>query len=208
MCGRFSLLVGIEALIQHFQLKTTFFMKPRYNIAPQETVPVLKKLGEVDFLRWGYVPSFMSLKKEEKGFINIRSETVTEKVSFRQNFLKNRCIIPASGYYEWKSIGRSKQPYYIRPKEASLFAFAGLWAGETFGILTVPSNALLNPIHHRMPVILPVSSYVEWMDDKKAIETLKNLLLPMASESLEMYPVSPKMNRVGFEGLACVESLQ
>lgn len=208
MCGRFSLLAKTESLAQHFHLTNPIVMKPRYNIAPNEVVPVIKKWGEIDFLRWGYIPSFMFGKAGEKGFINIRSESVSEKPSFRHNFLKTRCIIPASGYYEWKPIGRVKQPYYIKNKDDSLFGFAGLWEGENFGILTVSANALLLPIHDRMPVILPSTLYAEWMNHKTPIEMLKNSLTAMVSERLEVYPVSPKMNQTRFEGHLCIESLQ
>jgi len=208
MCGRFSLAVNSEDLIQHFQLQTGIFMKPRYNIAPQETVPVLKKLREIEFLRWGFIPFFKSTTPGETGFINIRSETVDEKPSFRQALLKGRCLIPASGYYEWKSVGRAKQPYYIKQKNTALFALAGLWERDTFGILTVASNSLLIPVHHRMPVILPLASYAEWMNPKTAVGRIKSLLVPSSSKILEMYPVSPKMNSANFEGPACIQSLQ
>ncbi len=208
MCGRFSLTVDSEDLVQHFKLKNTIFMRPRYNIAPEETVPILKMLGEIEFLRWGFVPFFKTTIAGEKGFINIRAETVTEKPSFRQNFLKKRCIIPATGYYEWKTIGRGKQPYYIRQKNLTLFALAGLWEENSFGILTVPANALLTPIHHRMPVILSSASYAEWMNQKTPLKILENLLIPFAGENLEVYPVSPKMNHAKFEGSVCIESLQ
>jgi putative SOS response-associated peptidase YedK len=208
MCGRFALAVNAEDLIQHFELKTNVVMKPRYNIAPQETVPVLKNLGEIDFLTWGFLPFFKATKPNETGFINIRAETAHEKPSFRQSLLKRRCLVPVTGYYEWKTIGRAKQPYYIKRKTVGLFGLAGLWEGDSFGILTVASNALLLPIHHRMPVILPLESYAEWMSHKSSLETLKNLLTSSASESLEMYPVSPKMNNASFEDPICIQSLQ
>lgn len=208
MCGRFALTASSEELTRHFQLKTNIFMKPRYNISPQEMVPVSRKIGEMDFLRWGFLPLFKAEQPGERGFINIRAETVAEKPSFRQSLWKGRCLIPANGYYEWKSLGRTKQPFYIQRKDAALFALAALWEGDTFGVITVPSNSLLMPIHHRMPVILPMMSYVEWMDHKTPLEKIKTLLMPLASETLQVYPVTPKMNKAGFEGPVCIQSLQ
>lgn len=210
MCGRYALGVNAADLIQHFQLKTNLVMKPRYNIAPQEVVPVLKKSKEIDFLRWGFTSPFKAAAnaaESSPGFINIRAETADEKPSFKQSLLQRRCLVPVTGYYEWKKIGRTKQPYYIKGKNLTLFALAGLWVGESFGILTVASNALLMPIHERMPVILPLESYEEWMHENSSLASIKKLLVTSASEHLEAYPVSPKMNYAGFDSELCIQPL-
>ena len=122
MCGRFSLTAEIEALTEYFQLTKRIFMKPRYNIAPSELIPVLKTRGELEFLRWGFLPAWQKRDDSNIGFINARSETLLEKPSFRDAFKKRRCLVIADGFYEWKKINRIKQPYYIRQQNHEPFA--------------------------------------------------------------------------------------
>jgi len=209
MCGRFSLAVTHKSLTEHFNVKKGIFFESRYNIAPGELIPIIKIMGELEFLRWGFVPKFKANQEKEPGFINVRSETVLDKISFRQAFIRQRCLVMANGFYEWKKIGKTKQPFFVHQKDNTLFAMAGIWEGSTFGILTRAANPLIAPIHDRMPVIIPAEHYSAWLDVKTPMEKLSKLLLqPLSCEQFEVYPVSPKMNNARFESSLCVDSLQ
>lgn len=212
MCGRFSLTVPIDALRQHFQLQKGLYLKPRYNIAPSETIPVIKIPKEIDFLQWGFVAKWMD-QNVHKGFINARSETVSQKPAFREAFRKRRCLIVVDGYYEWKQLPRIKQPYYIRRIDNAVFAFAGIWEGDTCAILTTDAHARLLELHARMPVIIDPKDYSMWLDPTTPMQQLESLLCLNKSEKsekseIEIYPVSTRMNDPLFEGPDCIRSLQ
>jgi putative SOS response-associated peptidase YedK len=207
MCGRFSLTTSSEALTEHFKLSRGIYAKPRYNISPGEVIPILKNPGELEFLKWGFIPHFKTSNEKQEGFINARSETVLDRPSFKTAFLKRRCLILVDGFYEWKNLPRIKQPFYIHRKDSSVFALAGIWEGETCAILTVEANELLMPVHPRMPVIIPPDKYNDWLKGSSAPEIAKALLTAYPSECLEIYPVTSKMNNANFESPACVYSL-
>jgi putative SOS response-associated peptidase YedK len=146
--------------------------------------------------------------------INARAETVGEKPSFRHSFKKQRCLVLADGFYEWKRDGKAKQPYYIRFKDHRLFAFAGLWerwekqepALETCALITTGPNALMESIHNRMPVILPEQAYASWLNPG-----LNNTVYLMGSynaEEMEAYPVSPMVNNPRNDQPECVIPVQ
>ena len=207
MCGRYSLTATSEALSQHFQLKKGMVMVPRYNVAPTQIAPIVKTRGQIDFLQWGLVPTWMA-EKTENGFINARSETVSQKPSFRSAFKMRRCLVIASGYYEWKLIGKTKQPYYIHPKDGLPFAFAGLWEDETFTILTKAADQNLLEIHQRMPIILPPTSYQTWLNPTASLnKDIELLLLSNEATTFEFYPVTPQVNNPRFEDPQCIVSL-
>lgn len=206
MCGRFSLTVGIETLAKHFELKQGVYLKPRYNIAPSNPIPIIKKPGEIDFLTWGFVARWMT-QKPEKGFINARAETISQKPVFREAFRKRRCLIIMDGYYEWKQLPRLKQPYYIRRKDCAPIALAGIWEGETCAIITTCADPRLLEFHPRMPIILDPNIYSTWLDHSINPTIIETLLNPFQSEALEIYPVSTRMNDPLFEGLECIRSL-
>lgn len=207
MCGRFSLRASREALIEHFQLSQGFYMNARYNIAPGESIPLIKKPGKIEFLKWGFIPYFKMNEATQKGFINIRSETILEKPSFKKAFIKRRCLVPADGFYEWKKMQRVNQPFYIHLKNSSVFAFAGLWEGESFAILTRDSGEGLKQVHARMPVIIPSEYYNDWLNETTTLETINKCLMSISLELLEIYPVSPKMNNVSFDNPTCIYPL-
>ena len=117
MCGRFALHAKENEIISHFSLSTGFSMRARYNIAPAQMIPIVRQLhGPLDFYRWGLIPAWEKAREKNvipTGYINARIETVSEKPSFKRAFQSQRCVIPASGYYEWKTMGARKQPYYV-----------------------------------------------------------------------------------------------
>jgi putative SOS response-associated peptidase YedK len=147
--------------------------------------------------------------------LNARAETVAEKPSFRSAFKQRRCLIPASGYYEWEKRGTGrKQPHFIRPRDGGLFAFAGLWERwhdprgevvETSTILTTEANELMRPLHDRMPVILDPAVDALWLDAGAAADTLHALLVPYPGEKMEAFPVSSWVSDSKHEGPRCSE---
>jgi putative SOS response-associated peptidase YedK len=149
--------------------------------------------------------------------INARSETVTEKPSFREAFKRRRAIIPADGIYEWQRAEDKKQPYFIRMRDGGLFGFAGLWDRwrneegevlESCSILTTAANEVFRPVHERMPVVLRPESYGEWLDtDVRGVEVLKELLRPYLSSEMIAYPVSSRVNSPQHQGSELIEQL-
>ncbi|VFN03540.1 MAG: Putative SOS response-associated peptidase YedK [Candidatus Kentron sp. G] len=222
MCGRFALYSPGSRIRAHFRLDNDFHHGPRYNIAPMTTVLAIFSGADgapaVGLYRWGLLPGWMKKTTDAKLF-NARSETILEKPAFRTAFRRSRCLIPANGFYEWKTVrenGRPvKQPYYIRPEDGEdLFGFAGLaeyWrspAGEVIHsccIITTAANAFMQPIHHRMPVILGAGDYGQWLDTSRTgWEALRALLLPKAAGMIA-YPVSRAVNSSREDSQALVE---
>lgn len=211
MCGRFSLHTVRERIIEHFGIEefSETGMTPRFNIAPSQIIPVvrLNRDGrrELAQLRWGLIPYWA--KDANTGFstINARAETVASKPAFRDPFRRRRCLVPADGFFEWEPRGgKSKQPWFIHPKDADLFGFAGLWDGwqaadgkvlETFTIIVTDASDLVRPIHDRMPAILSPTDYDRWLDVRTFdLDALQGLLRPYPAERLEAYPVSSRVN--------------
>ncbi len=214
MCGRFVQKAKPEEIEKEFKIGklNPKIFEPRYNIAPSRMIPaVLEKGGEriIEQLKWGLIPSWSKDDSFAAKLINARSETLAEKPSFKNAFKKQRCIIPASGFYEWdkKSKG-AKQPYYFFLKDKEVFGFAGLWeewtdkeSGEitqTCAIITTEANEVLEPIHDRMPVILKEENYSEWLDEReKDTNHLEKFLVPFPAEKMDSYPVSRDVNSPG-----------
>jgi putative SOS response-associated peptidase YedK len=220
MCGRFARIVSNKKLREKYRLKEIAELEPRYNIAPTQPVAVVRAAeggNELSLLRWGLIPSWSKDAKIGYKLINARSETVAEKPSFRSAFKQRRCLIPASGFYEWQKqeTGR-KQPYFIFPREGELFSFAGLWERwhdpegeqvETCTILTTTANDLMKPIHDRMPVILDPTTERQWLDPRASGDALQSLLVPCPAEWMEARPVSLWVNNPKNHGPKCIEPL-
>lgn len=211
MCGRYTMHTDVDKLIE--QLKLNFVeaeLSPAYNIAPTQNVPVVVETDKGRVLkafRWGLVPHWAKDLSIGNKMINARAETLAEKPSFRSLIKLHRCIIPADGFYEWqKSEGKTKTPYFIHRKNDEPFTFAGLWAEwkekgsdeppiQTCTIITTSANELMEPLHHRMPVILPATSRGEWLNpDNEDKESLLELLAPYPDDDMEAYAVSTKVN--------------
>ncbi|MDQ3749902.1 MAG: SOS response-associated peptidase [Acidobacteriota bacterium] len=211
MCGRFTQSAPWEKVKKEFVVKASEsnLFKPRYNIAPMQIVPVVRdSVSEriISELKWGLVPSWAKDSEMGNRMINARAETLTEKPSFREAFRKRRCLIPTSGFYEWKKTGSgAKQPFYFYLKEKDIFGFAGLWEEwldkesgellETFTIITTEANDVLKPVHDRMPVIIKAENYDEWLDPKvKDNEQFEKLLAPYPANEMDSHPVSKAVN--------------
>jgi putative SOS response-associated peptidase YedK len=174
-----------------------------------QTVPIVRESSSdriISTLKWGLVPSWSKDAEIGNRMINARAETLTEKPSFREAFAKRRCLIPTSGFYEWKKTDSGvKQPFYFYLKEKEVFGFAGLWEEwldkesgellETFTIITTAANDVLKPVHDRMPVIVKAENYDEWLDPKiKDTERLGKLLAPCPANEMDAHTVSRAIN--------------
>ncbi len=215
MCGRYSLTTPMEAVRQLFDFPERPNLAARVKIAPSQEVAAVR-LGEEGagqgsgagrhfvWLRWGLVPSWAKEPGIGNRMINARAETLAEKPAFRAAFRRRRCLIPADGFYEWKTEQGRKQPYRIALASGAPFAFAGLWerwegaggdgAIESCTIVTTEANERLRAIHHRMPVILAPEAYGPWLDPETPGAQAQALLGPAPSEWFTAYRVSPKIN--------------
>ena len=220
MCGRYTLTKGIDAVQARFNvLFNPALYKPRYNVAPTQNVPVITSQdgrNQGEFMRWGLVPMWAKDIKIGYRMINARAETLGEKSAWSRLLKRRRCLIPADGFYEWKKDGsKTGVPHRIVLQGEDLFAFAGLWDewrspdGETIRsctIITTESNALIAPIHDRMPVILHPEAEEFWLDTAlEDTETLTRMLAPYRSDDMEAYPVSTLVNKPGADVPECIE---
>ncbi|MBP3193562.1 SOS response-associated peptidase [Natronogracilivirga saccharolytica] len=217
MCGRYTLYSDKKTVEQQFgvTVEDDGLLEPDYNVAPGSVRPVVLTHRTSDrvmgALKWGLVPPFVKNTSEWKPLINARSETVDEKPSFKKAFQRKRCVVPANGFYEWKDFGGGKKiPFYIRLLDQELFGMAGIYETHTdsegneqhtFAILTTQANALMQPLHDRMPVILREDDYSIWLDPvKPQPEMLKSLLQPYPMEEMSTYKVSTDVNNASNNG--------
>jgi putative SOS response-associated peptidase YedK len=222
MCGRFYLDVPKDEFLAHYQLVDAPILPPRrYNIAPSQDILAVRAIdsGErtVSLLHWGLIPSWSKEEKSHFSMINARAETVASKPAFRAAFKRRRCLIPASGFYEWQPQDHYKQPYAICMKDNELFSLAGLWEHwespegkliESCSIIVTNANAVLKPIHDRMPVILAPEDYETWLDpENHDTDSLSELLTPYSSGKMKAYPVSRKMNDPSHDEHDCIEPI-
>jgi len=220
MCGRYTLQASPEEIAEHFTVEDPPLFKPRYNIAPSQMVPAVRvrqdtTRRELVQLRWGLIPSWAKDPRIGNQMINAKAETVAAKPSFRLALRKRRCLIPASGFYEWQQQGRLKQPIFIRLLDRRPFAFAGLWERwepkdgepiESCTIITTEPNEFMRPIHNRMPVILSARDYEMWLDlTVQRTDILQSLLKPCPSDEMEGHPVSRLVNNPRNDNTQCVE---
>ena len=222
MCGRFAQITPTGDLIKIFEVTNSLPLQPRFNIAPTEVVAVIRAFDhhrQLAILRWGLIPRWANDLSIGYKTFNARSETAHIKPSFKAALKARRCLIPASGFYEWDKIGKFKQPYYISRNDGCPMALAGLWdqwvdrqSGEIIEsctILTTSANRTVGRIHDRMPVILEPNDYGLWLDHKvQRIEEFSDLFSPAADNILGLAPVSTYVNKAGHEGPQCVAPLQ
>jgi len=216
MCGRFALDVTDVEIRQHFGLDELQPWQPRYNIAPSLDVPVIYqgpagRAGQM--MRWGLVPHWSKGPDNRYSMINARAETVADKPAYRDPFKRSRCLVPATGYYEWKPGPEGKEPYYLRPKGERVFALAGLWdewQGEggsirSFSLITTDANPQSAAVHDRMPVIIAPAQYEQWLADNDPA-ALQALMRPWAAE-MELWPVSVLVNNARHESPDLIQPL-
>ena len=220
MCGRFYLDVTADQLANYFELPALPGLASRYNIAPSQDV-IAVRVGEQGRewvnLHWGLIPFWAKDAKFGYRTINARAETVDTKPSFRAAFKSRRCLIPGSGFIEWQAVQDGKQPYCIHPKSGPLFAFAGLyehWESEagkiidSCTIIVTEANAVVAPIHDRMPVIIKPEDFATWLDPALQNPTqLKPLLKPYPAEETALYPVSRRVNNPRNDDPTCIQPM-
>jgi len=207
MCGRFVQYTLLPIIKEEFNLKTSEVkLRPSYNIAPTQFVPTVINEGgnQLEMCRWGLIPSWSRDTSIGNRMINARAETVAEKPSFRSPFKKNRCLIIADGFYEWRKTSSGKIPVYIQMKNGHPFGMAGLFSDwnspegdklRTCTIITTQPNDLLAPIHNRMPAIIGQEHRNLWLDpDINDPVTLTALLGTYPSDEMEMWEVSRVVN--------------
>ena len=215
MCGRASLTASPEELEEAFGLSEPPAVSPRYNIAPSEPMLVVRAAEtgarEAALTRWGLVRPG---SKDAKAPINLPIEHAA-RGSLRRSLRERRCIIPLTGFYEWKRAGKARQPYNVRRKDGKVFGVAGLWDRlergdgkdiESCLVLTTAANGVVQPIHDRMPVILDPASYARWLvSPALGGPELMAAFQHLSEDLLETYPVSPLINRAGVEDPRCLE---
>jgi len=210
MCGRFVLIATVEELVEKFRIAESQKVEERYNIAPGQNVMAVREqkgARNLDSLRWGLVPSWSKDPKIGYRMINARAETIGEKPAYRAPFKKKRCIVPASGFYEWvragQAGGKEKRPHYIKFRSCEPFGIAALWDAwegeggviESCTLITTSANKLISSFHDRMPVILPPENYDAWLDPEfNDKEKLKKLLNLHPEKEMEAYEVSMEVN--------------
>lgn len=226
MCGRFVSTSPPDELAAYFGATAApeASLEPNYNVAPtQDVLAVVEDGGErhLDAFFWGLVPSWAKDVKIGSRMINARAETLAEKSAFKKSFETRRCLVPASGFYEWKKLGGGskpkKQPMFIARADGEPLAFAGLWSVwrgpdkdqeplRSLTIVTTTPNRLMASVHDRMPVILPEEHWTTWLDrDNHDLDALGRLLVPATDDLLTLTPVSTLVNNVRNNGPELLE---
>lgn len=230
MCGRYVVAYDPETLVSGFSVTRVEPFPRRWNVAPQSMVPVVRETKEgervAELMRWGLVPNWARDESIGAKLNNARVEGVAEKPSFRQALRRRRCLLPASGFYEWQAVpgpgGKPiKQPWYISPADGGLFAMAGLFeawrpkgADEgtpwllTCCVLTTEANALMAPIHDRMPVMLPREHWAAWLSrGQQDPAALAPLMHGLPEGAMRAWKVARTVNRASEEGEALAAPL-
>ncbi len=206
MPDRYSICTPREQLEGRLKVEITDSYSPRFNAAPSQLLPVITNNSPTgfSFFYWGMDPKWSKNKNISRKLINAEKEKLLEKPSYRKALSSRRCLIPADGFYGWKSISkRSQIPYRIILNQNAVFCMAGLWdeyqdelgqAVHTFSIITTEANSLVSAISSRMPAILDPSEERDWLDETIEIEELLGLLQPYPAENMGLYTVSPMIN--------------
>lgn len=212
MCGRFVLKDNARTLAEHFHATAEFELSPSWNIIPSSRICVITVDADgrrhLRQMRWGLIPSWAKDEAIGNRLANARGETLSERPSFRSAFKYRRCLIPASGFYEWKTEGRAKFPWYISYKSGEPMALAGLWESwhpkdreplESCCIITTDANELMRSVRDRMPVILDAQQWEAWLSlNEKQGDKLSPMLRSHDPRPMQAWPVTRELNRVGF----------
>jgi putative SOS response-associated peptidase YedK len=214
MCGRFALESSAQELADYFNVEVPAIFQSRYNIAP--TTPVLARTEqELTFFSWGLVPGWARDVRMGHRMFNARAETVAEKPSFRSAFKRRRCLVPATGFYEWKAEQGAKQPYFCHLGHR-LFSFAGIWEHwqdemgnelQSCAILTAQSIGAMQAIHDRMPLVIREQDRAKWMDHRNEQVSAAMECIAQPDHEFEVYPVSKKVNSARNDSADLVKAL-
>ena len=239
MCCRYLLLrAHLKEMLERLGLRGVSELDSRYNISPGTKISAVRRSWragrtavesieakevmkasscELAALRWGLVPAWTKDDSPGAGSVNARAESLADKPSFRDAFRMRRCLIPASGFYEWKAAGRARQPWLFQRRDEQPFFLAGLWDAwiapdgtslETCVVITTEPNKLMQPIHHRMPAILPVDAAESWLDMSSQPERLAaEFLRAFPADQLMARPVSSRVNSVANDDADCLSAM-
>jgi len=214
MCGRFYLNSDIAEIVEQFNARPPDIFAARYNIAP--TTPVLARTNSaLTFFRWGLIPSWAKDLSMGNRMFNARSETIAEKPSFRLAYRRRRCLIPANGFYEWRTENGLKQPYCCHVNHG-LFAMAGIWERwqdgdgnhlQTCAVITTEASGAMRDIHTRMPVPIMPENYDQWLDCRSEKTDIADQLITEAPEAYACYRVSTAVNNARHEGSDLIRAI-
>ena len=206
MCGRYSLEFD-EGFYTRYKLSNKLPVKSNYNVTPGQAMPVIvaHSPNSMELMQWGLIPFWEEKKEKPKGLINLRADTIISKAWAHKYIQFQRCLIPSTGFYEWKTNIGGKQPYYFHLKDKSYYSFAGVYSEwkrpqsdkleKTYSIITTIANTLMKPIHERMPVILKEEDEDKWLNhDLVEIEHIKEFLKPYTDNEMQVNPVSNRVN--------------
>ena len=208
MCGRYCITTTPEAIRALFRYPERPNFPPRYNVAPTQPVPVVRVVeGERHFalVRWGLIPAWVKDPKDFTLLINARGETLHDKPAFKNAIRRRRCLFSADGFYEWKVEGGRRRAFHARRAGGGPLAFAGLWETwtgpngeqmETAAIVTTQANKEMAAVHHRAPVIVPPDQFDLWLSSEADTRIAAELIKPAPDGSMEVYEVSPAVNKV------------
>ncbi|MBW5444649.1 SOS response-associated peptidase [Cohnella sp. CFH 77786] len=222
MCGRYTITITLEELMLRYfaELPAAEFHLPRYNVAPTQMVPAVVNDGRrnrLGLLKWGLIPPWAEDEKAGSRLINARAETLEERPAYRDAYRRKRCLVPADGFYEWKSEpGKGgKRPYRIVLRGGGMFSMAALYETWTapdgrkvgsFAIVTTEPNALMAGIHDRMPVILRPEDEALWLDRQvQDPSLLRHLLVPYPADEMEAYEVDKRVGSPANDDAGCLE---
>ncbi len=206
MCARYTLITTKELIEKWFKADVKGELKPVYNAAPGKQMPIIlnSEPSLIQFAKWGF---YIGDGAERQLIINSRSETVFYLAAFKEAAENRRCLIIADGFYEWKTIGKTKQPFWFTLKNKGVFAFAGIYnqndnAEITYSLLTTSPNAMVGKVHNRMPVMLDRTQYELWLnaDSYKHKKEIDSLFSPMVPEKMAEQLVSPLVNNAQNDG--------
>ena len=225
MCGRFNIIDDpLTQLLMQITGQSGWSLTTHYNVAPTEQVPVLRygqkndgtnNIWDLSLMRWWLVPAWSTGPSTKYAMFNARAETLDKSRAYGKPFQQQRCIVPVSGYYEWKKEGKNKIPYYLEPCDRPGFAFAGLWDRwqsedqtiESCTIVTTAATPAMSSIHHRMPVHLDADEAMQWVSGDTQTSELENLLEPKSRTSIRVTPVSTIVNNARNKDDRCTQAL-
>jgi putative SOS response-associated peptidase YedK len=220
MCGRYGLAVDTSKLQERFETSNTLpDLQPRFNIAPTQALPVIVRNSpnSMVLMQWGLIPSWSKEPQVSYSTINARAENLLKSSVYKKPFQRQRCLVPASGFYEWQQTSAGKQPYYLHLQDTDVFAFAGLydiWRDKhghelhSYTIITTKPNDLVAPIHNRMPVILRRDDENVWLDTDADPARLLALLTPYPADEMSAYRVSTWVNSPSNDAPQALEPLE
>lgn len=210
MCGRYSLEFD-EGFYSRFKLSNKLSFASNYNVAPGQILPIIvaHSPNSMEFMKWGLIPFWDDKKEKPKRLINIREDTITTKEWAHKYIQFQRCLVPFSGFYEWKRDTLGKHPYYFHLKDKKYYSFAGVYAEskdpkserttKSFSLITTSANVLMQPIHDRLPAILKEEDEDKWLDhDLIEIKQLHEFLQPYSDKEMEMFPISERVNSISY----------